>query len=71
MIGHYLKSAYANALRDKQYLIINVMGLAIALSAVILIALFVRDEVSYDKWLEGHERIYKIENTVTFHWHQH
>ena len=66
MIGHYLKSAYANALRDKQYLIINVMGLAIALSAVILIALFVRDEVSYDKWLEGHERIYKIENTVTF-----
>lgn len=66
MIGHYLKSAYANALRDKQYLIINVMGLAIALSAVILIALFVRDEVSYDKWLTDHERIYKIENTINF-----
>ena len=66
MFSHYLKSAYINALRDKQYLIINVMGLAIALSAVILIALFVRDEISFDKWLTDHERIYKIENTINF-----
>lgn len=66
MFSHYLKTAYMNALRDKQYLIINIMGLAIALCAVILIALFVRDEFSYDKWLTDYQRIYKIENEVNF-----
>lgn len=66
MFSHYIKTAYMNALRDKQYLIINIMGLAIALCAVILIALFVRDEFSYDKWLTDHQRIYKIENEVNF-----
>lgn len=64
MISHYLKSALRGVMRDKQYFIINVMGLAIALSTVILIALFVRDEVSYDKWLPDYERIYKIETTI-------
>lgn len=66
MIAHYIKSAYMNALRDKQYLIINIMGLTFALTAVILIALFVRDELSYDKWLPNNERIFKIENIINF-----
>lgn len=66
MIAHYIKTAYMNALRNKQYLIINIMGLTISLAAVVLIALFVRDELSYDKWLPNNERIFKIENTINF-----
>lgn len=66
MIAHYIKSAYMNAFRDKQYLLINILGLTVAFTAVILIALFVRDELSYDKWLLNNERIFKIENTINF-----
>jgi len=66
MIIHNFKSAFGGALRDKQYFTINIFGLAIVLCAVILITLFVRDELGYDKWLTDHERIYKIENTVNF-----
>lgn len=62
MINHYLKSAVRGIMRDRQYFLINVMGLAIALSVVIFIALFVRDEMSYDKWLKDYSRIYKIES---------
>jgi len=64
MIAHYLKSAYINAANNKQYLAINLMGLTIALSAVILIALFIRDEVSYDKWIPANKQIFKLESTV-------
>lgn len=64
MIRHYIKSAKRGALRNKQYLIINVLGLSIALATVILIGLFVRDELSYDKWLDNYESIYKVESTI-------
>ncbi|MBT6031999.1 MAG: ABC transporter permease, partial [Kordiimonadaceae bacterium] len=65
MLNHYFKSAIRGILRDKQYFTINVLGLAIALSTVILIALFVSDELSYDKWLNDVDRVYKIESINT------
>lgn len=64
MIQHYIKTALRGILRNKQYFIINVIGLAVALSTVILIALFVRDEMSYDKWLNDYDLVYKIESTI-------
>jgi putative ABC transport system permease protein len=64
MIGHYLKSTYTNAAHNKKYLVINLVGLTIALTAVILIALFVRDELSYDKWLPANEHLFTLESTV-------
>ncbi|MCC3860126.1 ABC transporter permease [Pseudemcibacter aquimaris] len=65
MLNHYFKTALRGILKDKQYFLINVIGLSVALSIVILIALFVRDELGYDKWLTGHNRIYKLEATAT------
>lgn len=61
MLKNYLVVAYRNLLRHKLYSLINVGGLAIGLSACILIFLFVKDELSYDDWGPDTDRLYKIE----------
>ena len=61
MFKNYIMTAWRNPLRHKLYSVINIGGLAIGLTVVILIALFVRDEISYDAWIPDGENIYRIE----------
>ena len=65
MFRNYLTIALRNIVRHKLYSFINIAGLAVGLTCVILIALFVRDEMSYDTWIPGGDRLYRVE--VTFH----
>jgi putative ABC transport system permease protein len=50
MLAHYLTTAVRSLKRDSHFGVINIIGLAIALAAAILIILFIRDELSYDNW---------------------
>src|SRR5215469_17171136 len=65
MFRNYLTIALRNIIRHKLYSFINIAGLAVGLTCVILIALFVRDELSYDKWIAGSENLWRVE--VTYH----
>ncbi len=60
MFRHYLIAAWRNASRDRLHSVINVTGLAIGLAASILIALFIRHELSYEAFLQGEDRVYRI-----------
>jgi putative ABC transport system permease protein len=60
MIGHYIAIGVRNAARHKLFSFINIAGLAIGLTAAILIGLYVRQELSFDTWLPASERIYRI-----------
>ncbi len=60
MIRNYLIIAIRNLLRQKGYSIINISGLAIGLAAFILIVLYVKNELSYDKFHDKADRIYRI-----------
>ncbi|HEX5418537.1 MAG TPA: ABC transporter permease, partial [Gammaproteobacteria bacterium] len=60
MSGNYAVAALRNLRRNKLYVGINILGLAAGLAAAILIALFVRDELSYDTWIPGYERVYLV-----------
>ena len=60
MLTNYLKIAYRTLLRQKGYAAINVVGLAVGLACFILIGLFVRFELSYDRFHEKADRIYRI-----------
>ena len=51
MFRNYLTIALRNLVRHKLYSFINIAGLAVGLACVIFIILFVRDELSYDKWV--------------------
>ena len=64
MLRNYLKIAVRNMMRQKGYSIINISGLAIGMACCILILLYVADELSYDKFHENSERIFRI-NTIS------
>lgn len=60
MLRTYLKVAVRNLWKNRLYTVINVTGLSVGLAACLLIMLFVRDELSYDKHFENSERIYRL-----------
>ncbi len=62
MIKNYLLSLYRNITRNKFYSALNIIGLSIGMAAAIFILLYVQDELSYDKYHEKHERIYRVES---------
>jgi putative ABC transport system permease protein len=63
MFRNYLTIALRNIVRHKLYSFINIAGLAVGLTCVILIALFVQNEMSYDRWIPGSDRLYRVEVT--------
>mgnify|MGYP004702586573 CR=1 FL=1 len=60
MFKNYLKTALRDLMRNKFYSSINFVGLAIGITAFILIMLYVLSEFSYDKFHEKAERIYRV-----------
>lgn len=65
MFKNYLQVALRSLLGNKLYSAINIAGLAVGLAACILIALFVRDELSYDQQWEKADRLYRLHTTFT------
>jgi putative ABC transport system permease protein len=64
MFRNYLVTALRNMARHKLYSFINISGLAIGLACVIFVLLFVRDEVSYDKWIPDTQSLYRVEVAI-------
>ncbi len=62
MFRNYLKTAIRNLTRNKIYTIINVSGLSIGLACAMLIILYVKDEVSYDRFHKNVGNIYRVVN---------
>lgn len=62
MFKNYLTIAWRNLLRNKIYTFINVAGLSIGLACAMLIILYVKDEVSYDRFHTNVAQIYRITN---------
>ena len=60
MIKNYFKIAWRNLVRNKVSSIINIGGLAIGLACVLLIGMYVKDELSYDRYFKDANRIYRV-----------
>lgn len=65
MLKSYFRSAARNLAKYKEYSIINILGLAIGMACVLLILLFVREELSYDTFHVNHDRIYRLNMSAT------
>jgi putative ABC transport system permease protein len=61
MIRNYMLTAWRNCLTHKLSTFINVGGLAVGLTCAVFIMLFVRDELSYDRWIADSENLYRVE----------
>lgn len=60
MIINYIKIALRHMLRFKFYSILNISGLAVGLACCIMIFLYVYDEISFDRFHERSDRIYRV-----------
>jgi putative ABC transport system permease protein len=60
MFKNFLKVAVRNIVRHRTHSIINVVGLAVGLACCLLIALYVRFELSYDRFHHGSGDIYRV-----------
>ena len=60
MLKNYLFIALRNLKKNRIYSSLNIIGLAVGLAAFILIALYVQYELSFDKYHENSDRIYRV-----------
>jgi putative ABC transport system permease protein len=60
MLKNYFKIAFRNLRRRKVYTFINLTGLAVGMACVILILLWVRDELSFEKSHENRNEMYEV-----------
>ncbi len=64
MFKNYLKIAWRSITKEKFFTSIKIVGFAIGIAACLLITLFIRDELSYDKHYKNTDRIYRLVRTV-------
>jgi putative ABC transport system permease protein len=60
LVGNYVKLAFRSARRHKGFFSINLLGLAVGIACLILIMLYVQDELSYDRFHRDSDRIYRV-----------
>src|SRR5687767_7174004 len=65
MFKNFLKVAFRNLWRYKGFSAINIAGLALGLTACLLIGLFVRDEKRYDIFVKEGDQVYRVYNEYT------
>ncbi|QJE72538.1 FtsX-like permease family protein [Aerophototrophica crusticola] len=60
MFRNYVTVALRNLVKHRLYSAINIVGLAVGLAACILILLFVRNELTFDRHIADAERVYQV-----------
>src|ERR1700759_3028057 len=65
MFKNYFKTAWRNMQRNKVNSLINIAGLSIGITCVIFIVMYVKDELSYDKFFTNADHIFQVNMTVT------
>jgi len=64
MNKNYIKIAFRNLLRNKSYAALNITGLAVGLSCCLIIGIYIQNELSYDKFHENYDRLYRITEKI-------
>ncbi len=60
MFKNYFKIAWRNLMKNKIFSFINIFGLATGMACSLLIFLFVKDELSYDRFNKDARNIYRV-----------
>jgi putative ABC transport system permease protein len=63
MFKNYLKIAWRNLIKNKVYSTINILGLAAGMAVAMLIALWIWDELTYDKYHTNHAQLAQVMTT--------
>ena len=60
MLKNYFKIAFRNITREKTFSIINILGLSIAIATCVFIYLFVKHDLSFNRFFKNSDSIYSI-----------
>jgi putative ABC transport system permease protein len=60
MLWNYLAAAIRNLMRNKLYAAIGIFGLAVGLAAALAAGLTLRQELTHDRFISGHENLYLV-----------
>ena len=66
MLKNYVKIALRNLKRRRGYAFLNITGLAIGMACCLLLLLYVQDELSYDRFHDEADQIYRLIEVGTF-----
>ncbi|GAB4027666.1 ABC transporter permease [Spirosoma gilvum] len=66
MLTNYLKIAWRGLLKNRLFTSLNLLGLATGLAVALLLILYVKDELQFDKYHTKVDRIYRVGLTATF-----
>jgi putative ABC transport system permease protein len=66
VIKNYFKTAFRNLWRNKTFSVIKILGLAIGLAVCMLIFLYTKDELSYDRFHKNKAQIFRIIQNLKF-----
>jgi len=61
LFKNYVQSLLRNAVRDKYFTLLNMLGLAVGICSAILIFIYIQDQINYDCHNEKIDRIYRVE----------
>lgn len=66
MLKNYFKVAFRNLWKNKGFTAINIIGLSVGLATCLLILFYVMDELSFDRYNEKADRIYRVDADIKF-----
>jgi putative ABC transport system permease protein len=64
MLKNLIKTAVRHILKHFGYSILNILGLTLGITSAIFLIIYVSDEVSYDRYHEKADRIYRVSTTI-------
>src|ERR1700761_2123442 len=66
MFRNVLKAALRNLMRNRLYATISIMSLAVGMAAALLTFLYVRDELTFDHFVPGHQKVFVVRSNTVF-----
>ncbi|TFH48043.1 MAG: ABC transporter permease, partial [Bacteroidia bacterium] len=65
MLKNLLKTAFRHILKHPGYSFLNIMGLSLGIASALFLIIYVSDEVSYDRYHDNADRIYRVSSRIT------
>ncbi len=60
MFKSYFKTAWRNIVRNKLFSFINLIGLSVGIAAVLLIGIYIQNELSYDSFQKNKDSLFRV-----------
>jgi putative ABC transport system permease protein len=64
MLKNLIKTAFRHIIKHFGYSILNILGLTLGITSALFLIIYVSDEISYDRYHEKADRIYRVSSSI-------